>query len=142
MGPRSPKTSPRGLLGTIVQDSDHNFVDFGTILKPFLLDFGLFWCQPLNQHTNRPIDQSTNQATKQPTNQTSKHPDIPTSQARGRLPKALRFMHVCIPHRALCPGGVFLVCSVVWMGLLNFLRNDTTSAYVTLRRPKPSCVTC
>ena len=81
LGPRSPKSSPRGLLGPIQEDFDPHFGGFWEDLGAHL---GGFWGGLVP--TTPPTNQSTNQAAKQATNQPTRHPHIPTS--RGAWPLA------------------------------------------------------
>ena len=74
LGPRSPKSSPRGLLGPILVDSDLQLGGFWEDLGAYL---GQFWAGLVP--TTPPTDRSTSQAAKQASNQPTKHPNIPTS---------------------------------------------------------------
>ena len=71
LGPGSPKSSPRGLLGPILGDFD---LQLGGFWEDFGAHLGRFWAGlvPTNQQTNQPTKQ-------QPSKQASNQPDCQTS---------------------------------------------------------------
>ena len=69
-----PKSSPRGLLGPILEDFDLQLDGFWEDLGAYL---GQFWAGLVP--TTPPTNQSSNQAAKQASNQPTRHPHIPTS---------------------------------------------------------------
>ena len=83
LDPRSPKTSPRGVLGPIVEGFDPQL---GGFWEDFGAHLGGFWAG---------LVPTTQQARKQTANQ----PDIDTTLhpwARGRWPKALIYIYIYI----------------------------------------------